>query len=241
MAHLGALQAFADANMQFDMVAGTSAGAIVGAMYCKGYSPTDISELLARLEYGGVALSVLRTGSLLPLVELLDDLLGGCDIADLPKPFAAVTTDLSDGSEVVLRSGNAARAVLASGSIPPLFRGIPIGDRVLSDGAFRNAVPGDVVRSLGADFVIGIALSSQDKMRERRFYTKKNQLVTVEQVGYAQCDLLLQPDLASYSAVDVPHATQMYDIGYECVMRSLPDIRRCAQAKRVNGDKGVRG
>ena len=84
MAHLGALQAFADANMQFDMVAGTSAGAIVGAMYCKGYSPTDISELLARLEYGGVALSVLRTGSLLPLVELLDDLLGGCDIADLP-------------------------------------------------------------------------------------------------------------------------------------------------------------
>ena len=58
MAHVGALMALEERGIRFDAVAGTSIGSIVGALYAKGYSPTDISELLSRLDLKNIALSV---------------------------------------------------------------------------------------------------------------------------------------------------------------------------------------
>ena len=151
MAHLGALCALEEAGISFDVYAGTSAGSIVGALRARGYTCDDIRELVARIDLKSALLSVASSGTSRPALALLRRLLGDCDFSELQKPFAAVATDTSDGSEVVLREGNVAEAVLASCSIPPLFRGVRLGGWTLADGALSTGSPA-IARGSGGGF-----------------------------------------------------------------------------------------
>ena len=224
MAHLGALSALEEAGISFDVYAGTSAGSIVGALRARGYSCADIVELFSRLDYKNLLLSVAAAGTSRPALDLLRRLLGDCSISELKKPFAAVATDTADASEVVLKEGDAAEAVLASCSIPPLFRGRKIGGRALVDGAFVNAIPGDRARELGADFVIGVALSRAESYRIREFYTAGGERKMILQTGFDACDVLLEPDLSRFSPADVFGGMEMYEIGYACAAERAEEI-----------------
>ena len=167
MAHLGALKAFEEAGITFSFVAGTSIGAVVGALLAKGYSSEDmrrIVEAVNRREF---------SKNLRPFVDLsfaerfLENYLEG-DFTTLRIPFAACATDGKDNRLVVLRKGKLARAVTASSAIPPLFKAVEIDGRELYDGAFTNAIPADVCRALGAEFVIGIDLGAFSKPEEEK-------------------------------------------------------------------------
>ena len=239
MAHLGALQALGECGVCFDAYAGTSAGSIVGALCAKGYTPADIYRLLAHLDYKGLALSVLAAGSMRAAFSALEDVMGECEFSELKLPFAAVATDAATGEEVVLRRGNVARAVLASSAMPPFFRGADIEGRRLIDGAFSNAIPGDVARSLGADLVIGVALSPASSYCGGSWVTAAGKRVAMRQTGFESCDVLLEPDLSAYSAADVFGGARMYDIGYDCAMRHMPQILRLLREKNI--PLGVRG
>lgn len=233
MAHLGALQALEEAGITFDIYAGTSAGSIVGAMRARGYTCEDIEQLLARLDYRSSLFSVLTSGTSRPVLDLLNSVLGECDFSELKKPFAAVATDALTGEEVVLREGNIAEAVLASCSIPPLFRGVNRNGQTLIDGAFTNAIPGDRARELGADFVIGIALSPAEKYRINEFMTLGGERKLICQTGFDGCDILLEPDLAQYSAADMLSGARMYEIGYDCVKERLEEIRQKMRSEKI--------
>ncbi len=239
MAHLGALQALNESGVCIEAYAGTSAGSIVGALCANGYTPADIRQLLAHLDYKGLALSVLTAGSLRPAFAVLEDVMGESEFSELKFPFAAVATDASTGEEIVLRSGSVTRAVLASSAMPPFFRGVEADGRKLIDGAFCNAVPGDVARSLGADFVIGIALSPVSTYCCGEWITTSGKRIAMRQTGFRGCDILLEPDLAAYAATDVFGGARMYDIGYECAMRRMPEIMRLLREKSISG--GIRG
>lgn len=226
MAHLGALQAFAENGIVFDVFAGTSAGAIVGALSARGYSSQDIVGLMTGSVYGGAVLGAMLKGSLEPVVPVVDDALGGCDISELEKPFCAIVTKVSDGTQRILTEGNAARAVLASSSMPPLFQGLEIDGEKYADGAFCNAIPGDAARMLGADLVIGIALSPAESYRETQFATADGGRKTIRQTGFEKCDILLEPDLKDFKAIDIQYGAQMYDIGYACAQDRMGEILR---------------
>lgn len=233
MAHVGALKALEECGIRFCAVAGTSIGSIVGALYAKGYSPSDISGLLQRLDLKNLAISVLASASAAPVRAALDSLLDESDFSALQMPFAAVATDTESGEEVVLRSGNVAEAVLASSAMPPFFKSVNVGGRLLADGAFTNAVPGDVARSLGADFVLGISLSPAKSYERTEFFTAGGVLKLCYQKGIGACDYLLEPDLSDYAATDAAKASVMYDIGYECAMRHAEEIAAALRAKRI--------
>lgn len=233
MAHLGALQAFEENGVHFDAYAGTSAGSIVGALCAKGYTPADIRQLLAHLDYKGLALSVLTAGSFRPAFTALEDVMGESEFSDLKLPFAAVATDAATGEEIILRSGNVSRAVLASSAMPPFFRSVAVDGRNLIDGAFCNAIPGDVARELGADFVIGIALSPASSFCNGEWITSAGRRIAMRQTGFEDCDILLEPDLSAYSATDVFGGSRMYDIGYDCAMRQMSDILSALREKNI--------
>ena len=231
MAHLGALRAFWEAGLRFDVYSGTSAGSIVGALCARGYTPDDIGELLASADFKSVVLSVLASGSTLPVLRLLDGALGEYEFSELSKPFAAVATDASTGERVILREGNVAQAVLASSAVPPLFRGVSVGGRTLIDGAFSDAIPADVAKDLGADFVIAVALSPAQNYAETRFTTSAGEEMAVRQKGFLSADILLEPDLAEFSAADIAGGARMYDIGYECAAERLPSILQALRSR----------
>lgn len=233
MAHLGALRAFAEHGIAFDVVAGTSAGALVGSMVAGGYSSRDIAELLRRVDVKGMAISMFFSKSLNPVRVALDDMLGEIDFSELKKPFAAVATDTADGSQVVLRAGNVARAVTASCAVPPYFRPVTVEGKRLADGVYSNAVPGDVARSLGANLVVGIALSPVEQYRTIEYVTEGGGHVTVRQTGFSACDILLEPDLSAYSPTSVLSASHMQEIGYACAQQHIGDILEAMRRRRI--------
>lgn len=166
LAHLGVIRAIEDAGINIDFVAGTSMGALVGAIHAAGK--------LGELETTFRSFDWKKTVSFFDVVLPKSGLLDGARISDfarahihadsietLPKPFAAVATDIVSGEEVVIRSGDVIEAVRASLSVPGIFTPVRTNGRILVDGGLTNPVPVSAARAMGADIVIAVDLNHQ--------------------------------------------------------------------------------
>ncbi len=239
MAHLGALKAFEEEGIRFDVVTGTSIGSIVGALYAKGYSSSDMTEIVQSLSVKEFSKNLRPRADMGFAEELLSGYVEG-DISDLPIPFAAWATDEETNEGVLLDHGNVARALTASSAMPPFFRAVEIDGKKLADGAFTNAIPADVARDLGADFVIGCDLSAyllpdEEKSRLSRLIgSALNAFVSLryredsKERGYQASDIMLRPNLLGFTATDIGRedTARMYELGYEEAVSRMPEIRK---------------
>lgn len=82
------------------------------------------------------------------------------DFDDLPIPFRAMTTDIVNGKEVLLREGSLSMAMRASMSIPSIFQPVEYENALLVDGGILNNFPTDVAKEMGADIIIGSQVGS---------------------------------------------------------------------------------
>uniref|UniRef100_UPI002FDCCB9C patatin-like phospholipase family protein n=1 Tax=Pelomicrobium sp. TaxID=2815319 RepID=UPI002FDCCB9C len=94
------------------------------------------------------------------LVEFFRTTFADADIADLPRAYGAVATDLETGNEVWLREGRVMEAVRASIALPGLFTPVQRDGRILVDGGLVNPVPVSLCRAMGADIVIAVDLNA---------------------------------------------------------------------------------
>lgn len=238
MAHLGALKAFEDEGIKFDIVTGTSIGSIVGALYVKGYSSADMAQIVNNLNVKEFSKNLRPFADLGFAERFLENYLEG-EIFDLPKPFAAWATDGDTNEGVLLSSGKTARALTASAAIPPFFRSVDIDGKKLYDGAFTNAVPADVCKQMGADFVIGIDLAAFIRSDEEKSFVTRfvgsavSAFIPVKYKedcrsrGYDAADIMLRPNLYGYRATDVNRlaAAKMYEIGYAEAQARMGEIK----------------
>jgi NTE family protein len=162
-AHIGVWRVLERAGLLADVVAGTSIGAGVAALYALGYTPDAAAKMMDRL--GAAAWQMaLPTAGLLSnarLRGLLHTVLQERRIEDLDLPLAIVAADIGTRSEVVFRQGLIRAAVLASMAIPGIFPPVRMGRYTLVDGCVLNPVPCDVVGAMGADIVIAVQLMKQ--------------------------------------------------------------------------------
>ena len=163
--HIGFMRALDEAGIKPDIISGTSIGAVVGGCWAAGH--LDELEKFARsltqrrvfaLMDVSLSGSGLINGS--RLGKILTQNLDGIEIQDLKIPFASIATELSNGNEIWLTKGHLASALQASYALPGVFKPVQIEDRWLVDGALVNPVPVTTCRALGANYVIGISLSS---------------------------------------------------------------------------------
>lgn len=160
MAEIGALEVLSEAGLSIDCVAGTSAGAIVGAAQAAG----RLSGLRAALEQASPKRVMGLFDPVWPRSGLIEGIRGldwirpflGDRIETLEADYAAVATDLRTGEGVVLTTGPVADAVRASIAFPGIFTPWEVDGRLLVDGGLVDPLPVGVVRELGADFVIAI-------------------------------------------------------------------------------------
>lgn len=170
-AHIGVLRALDRHGIHIGALAGTSIGALIGALYLAGNAPDAIEERLSDIETRRLFKRGSDAGqSLLGLAgveELLDDVLGDRTFEDLSIPFAMVAVDLVTGQEVHLRKGRLVDAVMASIALPGIFPPREIEDYQLVDGGISNPVPVDVARELGEGLpVVAVALSKPPRPGE---------------------------------------------------------------------------
>lgn len=162
LAHVGVLEELVAAEIPIHCVAGTSAGAMVGAAYAAdrlGAFRDTMCSLTRRRVLSLFDPTWPRHGLLegRRSLELIRPHVGE-RIEGLPRPFAAVATDLCSGAEVVLRDGDVLEAIRASIAIPGLFTPQRWRGRLLVDGGLTNPLPVDVARQLGAQFVIAVSV-----------------------------------------------------------------------------------
>jgi NTE family protein len=165
-AHIGVMEALAEAGIAADVVCGTSIGAVVGAACVAGKSAAlkRFAEKLTRREMVGLLDLKINGGGLLDgsrIITALKKLGIDGDIESLGRPFAAVATDLESGREVWLRAGPILDAVRASMALPGILSPARADGQWLGDGGMVNPVPVSACRALGADIVIAVNLNGE--------------------------------------------------------------------------------
>ena len=163
-AHIGAIRALHDAGIKPDLVAGTSIGALVGAVYANG-DLDWLEEWVSRLTWQTVVrlLDLRFSGGLLggkKVIQVFANRFNGREISQLQMPFAAVATELDSGRETWLQDGGVVDAVRASIAIPGLFTPVLHDGVWLVDGGLSNPVPVSAARGMRADCVIAVDLNN---------------------------------------------------------------------------------
>lgn len=162
LAHIGVLKALEEAGIRIDYIAGSSMGALIGAAYASGIPVDTLEKIAVDIDWKTAAKLFIPRFSTSGLIdgkrvkEFLYTFYGDKKIEDLPIPFAATAADISSGKLYVINKGSLLEAVRASISIPIVFTPVKHKDIFLVDGGLVDPVPIDVVREMGADFVIAV-------------------------------------------------------------------------------------
>lgn len=159
LAHIGVLEVLKKYNIPVDMVSGSSAGALIGSLYCCDLDFKYVKLLCKHLNQKDyVDIGVPRTGLIRGkrIEEMLKLLTKNCEFKDLKTPLLVVATDLKNKKLKVLNEGKVYEAVRASISIPGVFMPYIKDDMTLVDGAVLERVPAKILKENGMDFVIGV-------------------------------------------------------------------------------------
>jgi NTE family protein len=197
-AHLGILEVLHENGINIDIIAGSSAGAFSGAIYATG-TKGKFLEVLKGMKWQD-ALSyyvdpVFPASSLLGgkrARTFITRILGDVLIENLPLKYAAVTTDLISGDTYVLDKGLLVDAVMASASMPGIFKPVVHGDRLLTDGGVSDPLPLDVLRSYSPDITIAVNLHATNTSRYNAGQQKALILDEAEQADSGYQDVLYE-------------------------------------------------
>jgi len=233
-AHIGVLEVLERAGIRPDLVAGVSAGSVVGSLYCAGYSTTQLRGLAANLQWRRLARICTPRLSLFDTTRMedyLNELLEGRSFDQLNIPFVAVAVDIVTCTEVVLREGPLARAVRASCALPALFTPIEWGDKLLIDGGVMNNLPVQVLRDLGADYVIAVDVmwASGHNRRPRNIFEMSLQSAYAAlRTAYREshdADCLISPKIPDLSLTDFSDVDELLARGKEAAEGALDQVR----------------
>ena len=243
-AEVGVLRVLAEERIPVSVIAGTSVGAVIGALYA------DRPDVFA-LEYEALAIQErdLLDRSLLSLIsgggyakgERIESYLGArlahAAIEDLPLRFAAVATDLTSGATVAFERGPVASAVRASAAIPGIFAPVAINGRLYVDGGVSNPVPADVARRLGAEVVIAVSIPREiPKEPPRTQVGVALQSIAIMAAEIVRCrereaDVVVTPEVGDVAFDDFSQKRRLIEAGVAATRAALPEIRRAIAAK----------
>lgn len=235
--HFGILSVLEEAGIPIDVIAGTSAGALMGAFYSTGMALHLIDELAQQMTWRRAVRPVLSAQgfiSLEPLAAWMEEVLGQLYFEDLAIPFACVATDLRTGQAVVLDSGPLAPAVRASCSIPGIITPVLLDGRLLGDGGVTNNLPVSVARQLGADYVIGVDICEPNLQWPflgplGRGLAALEIMIEHAGGGTKTADCLIAPELSGASYIRFSHRQDLIALGRQAALRCLPAIKQTVQ------------
>lgn len=238
-AHVGVIRALEQEKIPIDMIAGTSVGSLIGAIYAHDLNSFELEWTAFTLEKDDLfdfgVLSVF-TGMGIVKGERLEAFVRAKvpveNIEDLKLPFAAVATDLNRGTAVVLDRGSVAKAVRASSSIPGIFNPVSYQDKLLVDGGLVENIPIRPARDKGADIVIAVDISENvTNFNISNLVDVVLQSVNImfsENVGYKKkhADILITPGVEDVTMFDFTRKKQCMQAGIEAARKAMPKIKQ---------------
>lgn len=239
-AHVGVIKVLESQGIRPDIIVGTSAGSVVGALYAAGISGFELQRLALGIEDSSLSDWSLPDRGIIKgeaLQNYVNAALANRPIEKLKKILAIVATDLQSGEAVVFRTGNTGMAVRASSSVPGLFQPVRINGREYVDGGLVSPVPVNVARSLGADVVIAVDISSRPQFGKTAssidvlLQTFNIMSHALAQHELPQADVVIRPNVNAFSGADFQAKHLAILEGERAVSESIPALReKIAQA-----------
>ena len=250
VAHIGFLKAMEEAGIKPDYISGCSMGSVVGAAYAAGMSPDDMRKAVMGLRFIDLLDVTSKPGGVLDtrkIRKLLERYIGDIYFDDLKIPFTCVAVDMVSQQLVEFSSGKVLDAVIASSSIPSVFKPMEKDDAMAQD--FKGTL--QQVKAMGAEKVVAIdvlgKVSTKEKcpntimmLSEVIFLMDNYRTARMHTDNQAIIDLWLEPDLGDISQYSFKHIGFAYEKGYEMGVAhaaEIKDLIRLNSPRRIDGGR----
>ena len=228
-AHIGFLQAMKEYHFDVDVVSGTSMGSIIGALYCAGFSPIEILELVDTENMNRI-LSIVRFNPSFgkgffthdKLSHVLEKNIPHNDFSKLNKKFYCCVTNFNKATYKFIGKGKLLKEyIIASASIPIIFEPKMVEGQQYIDGGVMQNLPVEPLITEKCDIIIGVDVVSVPNQSEVKglmnIFTRAMALSIVSNTEKwaEKCDYIIAPNLENYTITDFDKAQELFDIGYE--------------------------
>jgi NTE family protein len=244
MAHIGVLRVLEQEGIPVRLVAGTSVGALIGAIYCSGVSLEELERIARTCRFTTFARwTVSRYGfaSNDRMVSFMTRVLKVRSFEELRIPLGVTATDFNTGEAVVFHSGSIIDPVRASCAYPGMFLPVEIRGRYLVDGMLSHPVPTRPVRDMGADRVLAVHLKGTwaNGGAPRHLFDVIGQSFAIAQDSMASvwrsgADLVVEPDVAGFAYDDFKRAEELIHVGEVAMRAALPEVRKWIESPSVS-------
>lgn len=243
VAHLGALKALSEAGVKFCRITGTSAGAIVGALFAEGHDPYEIFQIFLKTKLLRFMRPALRAGGLLSLAHtttLFKEYIPHNSFEALKIPLTITTTNFSTGELVYFSEGEIIPVLQASSSIPGVFKPVIIKDQMYVDGGVLNNFPVEPLLE-NCDFIIGSSCNHVPVVQKITNFRKMIQRATLlaitadmkEKRGF--CDVLIEPEsMGGTHIFDFGRAEELYWLAYEATLQVIKTDEKLKKVLAAN-------
>lgn len=230
--HIGALQFIKEAGIELAIISGCSAGALVGVLFSGGVSPETLLNLSIKTKWFNFLRPALPNKGLMDLnylEQILTQNLYNDTFESLSIPVKVIATNLIAGKLKIFDEGSVIKPVLASCSVPLLFKPVEIENELYLDGGILMNFPASVIRD-HCDILIGVSLMPVQIVKADEINNSFKLLTRVLelsvqnnsklQMGY--CDILIEsPKISQYSKFDLNTAEDLYNLGYQATREAL--------------------
>ena len=235
IAHIGVLKVLEEEGIPVRVVAGTSVGALIGAVYCSGMPLDELERVACACRFTTFARwTVSRYGfaSNDRMTSFLMRVLKVRSFEELRIPLGVTATDFNTGEGVVFHSGSIVDPVRASCAYPGMFLPVEIRGRYLVDGMLSHPVPTRPLREMGADRVLAIHLKGtwSNGGAPRHLFDVIGQSFAIAQDAMAglwrsAADIVIEPDVAGFGYDDFKRAKELVSVGETAMRKALPEVR----------------
>lgn len=241
-AHVGVIQVLEEAGIRPALVAGTSAGSLVAALYASGKSGAQLQQVAETMEEATIAdwtLQIFTRGVLRgeALAKYVNAQVGQKPIEAMAMPLGIVATDLNSGNEVLFQRGDTGTAVRASSAVPAVFQPVKVGTREYVDGGLVSPVPVRAARKMGAELIVAVDISTAPEASaangtlEILLQTFTIMGKSISSIELKDADVLVRPQLAGVSSADFSARRRSIEAGRQAMLLALPQLRAAIEAK----------
>ena len=241
-AHVGVIQVLEEAGIRPSLVAGTSAGSLVAAIYASGKSGAQLQQVAETMDEAAIAdwsLQIFSRGALRgeALARYVNAQVGSRLIENMPLPLGIVATDLNSGADTLFRRGDTGTAVRASSAVPAVFQPVKIAGRDYVDGGLVSPVPVRAAHKMGAELVIAVDISSPPDGNlaggtlDILLQTFTIMGKSINGFELRDADVVVRPILTGISSADFGARRRSIEAGRQAMLLALPQLRAAIAAK----------
>jgi NTE family protein len=242
IAHFGVLKALKESHIEISMITGTSAGAIVGALYANGISPDEAFKIFQGTRFLSFLRPAFRGPALLNLetaIPLFKKYIPHDSFENLNIPLVVTATNFNKGELVYFDKGDLIRKVLASSCIPGVFSPIMIDGQFYVDGGVLNNFPVEPLLTQ-CDYVLGSScnnLPQVDKFKNIKQVLERAAVLSInsdmkEKLKYV--DFLIEPlGLGKTSIFEIKKAEEIFWLAYEETLNQISSIKEQIKLKTI--------